>query len=288
MPWQVLRLTVPAEDREEVLGLLEALGTLGVEERPAGGGAWPIRQPWDRTGTPDAPPDRVDLLACFDLDAAAPARAACLRGALPALGPGDLSEGQLAPGDWEERWRTAFLPFEAGRGVWIAPPWEPRPAALLIEPGMAFGTGQHPTTLACLQAVARHARPGATLLDVGCGTGVLALLGARLGMRAEGIDDDPEAVRAAQENALRNDLSCRLDARPLRALAGRYDLVVANIFSESLLRLSADLVRLTAERLVLAGILADRLDRLEGAFAPLVTVRREWREDWVALELVRP
>jgi ribosomal protein L11 methyltransferase len=286
--WQVLRLTLAAEDCEEAIGLLQALGTLGDEERPAGGRPWPFQQPWDTREPRIAPPDRIELLAYFDLDDLAPTRAARLRTAFPDLPPGACTEGCLAPGDWEERWRTSFQPFEVGRGVWLAPPWQPLPGALLIEPGMAFGTGQHPTTLCCLEAIARHARPGRTLLDVGCGTGVLALLGARLGMTAEGIDNDPEAVRAARGNARRNDLGCRLDDRPLRALSGRYDLVVANIFAEALLRLSADLVRLTGERLVLAGILADREDRVAGAFAPLAPVGRRLTGDWVALELVRP
>jgi ribosomal protein L11 methyltransferase len=288
MSWQVLRFCVPAERVEQALEALSDLGTLGAEERPAAGAAWPIRQPWEGDTLPSPPPRDVELAAYFEFDSGAPDRAVRLAAGLPFLTSGAIVEGRLDPGDWEERWRTGFKPIEFAPGHWLAPPWESLPGALIIEPGTAFGTGQHPTTLACLQAVVRHARRGETMLDVGCGTGLLALLAARLGMVAEGTDHDPAAVRAAQENARRNDLPCRFDTRPTRALTGRYDLVVANIYAEALLGIAADLGRLTGRRLVLAGILADRLPRVERAFSALVPARRAWSGDWVTVELVRP
>ncbi|MFH1465540.1 MAG: 50S ribosomal protein L11 methyltransferase [Pseudomonadota bacterium] len=288
MSWQVLRFSLPADRVDEALQALAALGSLGAEERPAGGAAWPIRQPWEQGALPSPAPARVELLAYFERDPEAPHRARRLAQALPFLPADAFVEGRLDPGDWEERWRSGFRPIEFAPGLWLAPPWEAPPGALLIEPGTAFGTGQHPTTLACLRAVARHARRGQTMLDVGCGTGLLALLAARLGMIAEGTDNDPAAVRAAWENARRNDLGCRFDTRPLHAIPGRYDLVIANIYAEALLVLAADLGRLTGGRLVLAGILADRLPRIERAFSPLVPARRSWSDDWVTLELIRP
>ena len=284
--WQLLRLTVAAEHAELAQALLQALGTLGVEERPAGGASWKVRQPWEPPAADSSDPARLELLAYFESCEGEQGRAATLRARLPA---GSLVlEERLRAGDWEERWRTGFAPLEPCPGLWIAPPWEPRPGALLIEPATAFGTGQHPSTLACLRAIARLARPGGRMLDVGCGTGILALLAARLGMQAEGVDCDAEAVRASHHNARLNGLGCRFDLRPLRALAGRYELVVANIFAESLVRCSADLARLCGEHLVLAGILAERLPAVERAFRPLAAQRRIVDGEWACLELRRP
>ena len=288
LSWQLLQLTLPRTEVARFQALLAELGTVGVEERPALGEAWPIRQPWEE-GAPQAPPPEwIELLAYFDRDQAEAERLATVHRAIGLVTGASVSQGVLKEGDWEERWRSSFHPLHVAPGVVIAPPWEPVPGALIVEPGSAFGTGQHPTTLACLRAVARHARPGLTLLDVGCGTGVLALLGARLGMFAHGVDTDPKAIRASRDNAVRNDLACTFDARSLRALPGRYDLVAANIYAEVLTRLSADLVRLTGRRLVLAGILADRVAMVERAMRPLSPARRAQDGDWISLELVRP
>jgi ribosomal protein L11 methyltransferase len=286
--WLLLRLTIPRDQAERFQRLLADLGTLGVEERPAGGEAWRVSQPWDQAPSTPHEPAALELLAYFDRSANEQQWVDRVEHALSSIPGATLGVGTMEEGDWEERWRSTFQPLLVTAGVVIAPPWDPQPGALLIEPGAAFGTGQHPTTLACLQAVARHARPGESMLDVGCGTGVLALLGASLGMRAYGIDCDLQAVQAARDNARRNDLPCRFDDRSLRQVPGRYDLVVANIFAEELVRLSSDLCRLTGGRLVLAGILADRVHLVEQAMRPLAPARRRVDGDWVSLELVRP
>ncbi len=286
--WQLLQLTLPRARVSGFLELLTDLGTIGVEERPAQGEAWPVRQPWDEDAPSTPPPDRVELLAYFERGAREDERQLTVQAAIDTVPGATMALGVLNEGDWEESWRSAFHPLVVAPGVVIAPPWEPEAGALVIEPGSAFGTGQHPTTLACLRAVALHARPGQTMLDVGCGTGVLALLAARRGMNAHGVDTDPQAVAASRTNAMRNDLACTFDGRSVRTLPGRYDLVVANIYAEVLVRLSSDLVRLTGRRLVLAGILADRAPQVERAMRPLSPARRAVDGDWLSLELVRP
>jgi ribosomal protein L11 methyltransferase len=285
--WQLLRVTVPAAQVERFQALLSALGTIGVEERPADGEAWQVHQPWDEPAAPHRP-DRVELLAYFDRSDDEATRAGKVEHAASFVPGAEVAVGTMAEGDWEERWRSTFVPLQVAPGVVIAPPWEPVPGAVVIEPGAAFGTGQHPTTLACLKAVARYATPGERLLDVGCGSGVLALLGARLGMQAHGVDCDEGAVRASIENAERNMITCGFDARPVGELTGRWDLVIANIFAEELVRMADDLRRLTGRRLVLAGILADRAQIVERAMAPLVLDRREQDGEWVCLEYLRP
>lgn len=286
--WQLLRVTVPRAQAERFQVLLAELGTLGVEERPAGGETWEVSQPWEQAPVRPHQPDMVELLAYFDRSEDESSRVGIIEHAASFVPGATVAQGTMAEGDWEERWRSGFLPLEIAPGVVIAPPWEPRPGALIIEPGAAFGTGQHPTTLACLRAVARLARPGRTLLDVGCGTGVLALLGTSLGMAAHGVDCDPQAVQASMANARRNDLACTFDTRSVRTLPGRYDLVVANIYAEELVRMAADLRRLVGHRLVLAGILADRAHLVERAMAPLAPMGKAQDGEWVALEYLRP
>jgi ribosomal protein L11 methyltransferase len=286
--WLLLQVTVPVGQVERFQTLLTELGTLGVEERPADGEAWRVHQPWEQAPNAHHRPDRVELLAYFERSDDEAARTARVEHAASFVPGAEVAVGTMAEGDWEERWRSTFVPLEVAPGVVIAPPWEPRPGALIIEPGAAFGTGQHPTTLACLQAVARHAQPGQSLLDVGCGTGVLAILGASLGMTATGVDCDPAAVQASWDNARRNDLPCSFGTRSARVLTGRYDLVVANIYAEELVRLASDLRRLTGRRLVLAGILADRAHTVVRAMSPLAPSRRSQAGEWVSLEYTRP
>jgi ribosomal protein L11 methyltransferase len=114
-------------------------------------------------------------------------------------------ESELVEPGWEERWRSFHRPVHAG-GLWIGPPWETPPpcdTAVVIDPGRAFGTGGHPTTRACIELLSRTTR--GSLLDAGCGSGVLAIAGARLGFApVVAVDLDPLAVEAARENASRN------------------------------------------------------------------------------------
>lgn len=142
----------------------------------------------------------------------------------------DARAETVAPG-WEDAWRAFHRPVRAG-GVWIGPPWEPRPAgepAVVIDPGRAFGTGAHPTTRLCVELLA--AAPRGSLLDVGCGSGVLAIAAARLGYEPlDAVDDDPVAVEVTNANARANGVA--LAAFVADATAGplpRADVAVANI-----------------------------------------------------------
>ena len=146
---------------------------------------------------------------------------------------------------------------------------------------MAFGTGDHPTTRACLERVEVLAREGERCLDVGCGSGVLALVAVRQGMSAWGIDIDGDAIRESRENAVRNGLSARFDATPVEEVEGRYELVVANLFAEVLARLAPAMLARARRDVVLAGVLADRAHLVEEAFASLSLVERQVTGEWV-------
>jgi ribosomal protein L11 methyltransferase len=167
--------------------------------------------------------------------------------------PGTVAE-QVEPG-WEDRWREFHHAVRAG-GLWVGPPWEspaPGEPAVVIDPGRAFGTGAHPTTRASLELLAR--RPPSSLLDAGCGSGVVAIAAARLGFGpVVAVDADPVAVEVTKENAARNGVA--LEARQLDVLVGalpRADLAVANI---ELRIVESLLARCEAPHAITSGYLA--------------------------------
>ena len=278
--WQELAWLIDRERLAVVSTALFALDTLGLQEDHPPDQVPTPRQPWD-TG-PDAPPAAEVLLRGWW-----PEEADCQEAvaALARLHGGAPSWREVSEGDWATDWRQHFSREVFSEALAISPPWEALPGDVIIEPGMAFGSGDHPTTRACLAGIARLAQPGQSLLDVGCGSGVLALAGARLGMTVRGVDTDRDAVTIAAENAERNELEATFDATPLQRISGQFDLVVANIFAEVLVVLAPDLIRRCSGSMVLAGILADRAGLVEAAFASMRLVGRVQDGDWVSLEL---
>ena len=179
--------------------------------------------------------------------------------------------------DWADRWRRFHRPVEVS-GLWIGPPWEPPPEdvpTVVIDPGRAFGTGAHPTTRLCVELLARV--PRGSVLDVGCGSGVLAIAAARLGHGPlVGVDVDPVAVEAARENARANGVE--LDAHVLDATLEplpKADLAVANIALEPVVAIAG---RLDSERVITSGYLVSDEPDLAGFRA----TERVEAEGWAA------
>jgi ribosomal protein L11 methyltransferase len=280
--WVELSVVVPSGLVEEVCALFGGLGAEGVQEDHLEGEKPAPRQPWD-TG-PEAPlPERMVVRGWWPGEMTT-GLMETLQEVFADIAGAELGELRPVPEeDWAEGWKKGFRRIEIGPTLVVAPPWEAKPGDLIIEPGMAFGTGEHATTLACLAGVARFARAGGRCLDVGTGTGVLALAAARLGMRAWGTDNDPLAVEASKKNAELNGLEARFDDSPLENIQdGPYDLVVANLFAEVLIALAPELLRLCGGTLILAGILADRADRVEAAFPGFARMERTPAGDWVS------
>ncbi len=214
--------------------------------------------------------------------------------------------GRRDDASWAERWKEFWKPMRMGERLWVVPSWERRvqlpPSAIVlsIDPGLAFGTGQHATTALCLEILDAEL-PGAPrplrLLDVGCGSGVLAIAAAKLGVRPIlAIDNDPLAVEVTRENVDKNAVGAavRTSGEDLGAVRGRFDWVVANVITHTLLELrEALLAHLTpGGTLVLSGILATEADELAASFEAAAAKaghpglrRRERRErdGWVAL-----
>lgn len=206
---------------------------------------------------------------------------------------------ELADEDWANAWKAHYHPFRVGQRLWIQPSWLALEAEragdviLTLDPGMAFGTGLHPTTQMCLQAIEQLTRPGSTMLDVGTGTGILAIAAAKLGASAVlGVDNDRLAVAAASENAAKNDVASQITIREgtlAEVPLAPYDLVVVNILAPVIVGLLREGGLLgyvaPAGQLVLSGIIDEQapqviaaLTAAGGSVHEMLTVR-----DWVAI-----
>ncbi len=242
-------------------------------------------------GIPVPPPGRALLVAWF-ADRAGADEAARLHGGVVA---------EVADEDWGEGWKKDFRPIDVGRvrirPSWIAEPHPPGSVEVVLDPGMAFGTGAHPTTSLCLAALSDllAARPGASVLDVGTGSGLLAIAARKLGAgRVVADDDDPRAVEVARENAAANGVAVEIVGDPLPRIAGSFDLVVANILANTLVELAPAIAAKLAPggALLLSGILAPQSDEVRRAYLALGLARLAGGDrrdgEWTLLALRRP
>jgi ribosomal protein L11 methyltransferase len=217
---------------------------------------------------------------------------------------GELRTRIVHEEDWAEAWKASFPVLRVGRRLVIRPTWrrhrrQPDDVVLALDPGMAFGTGLHPTTRLCLAALEtladRGAIDGVRVLDVGCGSGILAIAAVKLGAaEAVGVDTDPIAIESTLGNAGRNRLARRIRARVGSLPSGEppFDVVLANLIAGLLVPLAGDLhdeLR-PGGTLVASGIFIDREGEVRSAFeaAGLVVTERSAEGDWVALTATRP
>jgi ribosomal protein L11 methyltransferase len=213
-----------------------------------------------------------------------------------------LETRRLAETDWENAWKRHFFVRHVGQRLVIVPSWrryQPKAAEVILDldPGMAFGTGVHPTTRLCLQLVERHLAPGASVLDLGTGSGILAIAAAKLGAaRVLAVDIESTAVRVAQENVARNGVGAvvqveegELDRVPANA---RFDLILANINLRVIRQVLPDLAARLAPvgAAILSGVLREHEAALRAAVADAGLARREGRRegDWLALVVAAP
>ena len=200
----------------------------------------------------------------------------------------------VADADWVRRTQAQFRPLRVADRLWIVPSWcEPvDPAAINIrlDPGLAFGTGEHPTTRLCLRWLAEHLPPGASVLDYGCGSGVLAIAAAKLGAKSViGVDVDPAAIAASRANAEANGVQARF-VLPEDSTGMRADVVVANILASPLELLAPLFAQRVVDRgrIVLSGILEPQAAAVAAAYSRWFNMEPWAREgDWVALVGVR-
>lgn len=196
--------------------------------------------------------------------------------------------------DWVRQTQAQFDPISISDRLWIVPSWHeaPRPDAvnIALDPGLAFGTGSHPTTRLCLKWLDNHLKGGETVLDYGCGSGILAIAAAKLGAaRVVGVDIDPQAVTAARDNALRNQVEAQFflpdAAPPIQA-----DILLANILTNPLKALAPLLAgrTRTGGQIILSGILEVQADEVIAAYAPWFDLSRsDLLDGWALLAGVR-
>ena len=270
MPWLQVRLAITPEQAETYEDALLEVGAVSVTFMDAED--QPIFEP-DLGTTPLW--SNTHLLALFEADTDEAALLAHLQllcgGALP-----EHHVERIEDQDWERSWMDGFQPMRFGQRLWIVPSWHtaPQPDAvnLLLDPGLAFGTGTHPTTALCLEWLDGQNLDNCSVLDFGCGSGILAIAALLLGApQAAGTDIDPQALEASRDNASRNGIDpARFPVYlPADLPQQPADVVVANILAGPLVSLAPQITALVKSggRLALSGILAEQAEEVRAAYA---------------------
>jgi ribosomal protein L11 methyltransferase len=292
MPWLALSVTLDAGFADALGDALLEHGALAVEVFGLPGAAGEPEPVAEGEGPVQAARMQVSALLDAGADPArvlAAAAAACGIAPLP-----EFDARRVEDRDWVRLVQAQFRPVRVSPRMWVVPTWHraPDPAAvnLVLDPGLAFGTGTHPTTRLCLQWLDAHVRGGEDVLDYGCGSGILAIAAMKLGARsAAGVDIDPRAVEVSRENAARNGVAAAFftpEAPPPR----RFDIVLANILSNPLRVLAPALAAATrgGGRVVLSGILAEQRRDVAAAYAPWFHMDEAVEDEgWVCLAGVR-
>lgn len=270
MPWIQLKINSQAERAEQIGEMLSANGAQAVtfvdakdtpmyEPKPGEVMLWPDTQV---VGLYDAEYDMNRVIAQLEKS--------------KILGKGfNHKLDQLEDKDWEREWMENFHPIQFGSRLWICPSWrdvpDPDAVNVMLDPGLAFGTGTHPTTSLCLKWLDSLDLAGKTVVDFGCGSGILGIAALKLGaQRVVGIDIDPQALLASQDNANRNDVGDRIEVYlPQDQPDLQADVVLANILAGPLRELRSVITQYckVGGKLVLSGILATQADEINNLYS---------------------
>lgn len=289
MAWLELTLALPAAATGPVEHCLEEHGALAITLTDA------ADQPLLEPGVGETPLwAEVVLTALFDADQPRGPVAAALR-ALPEIdAAADIQWREVQDQAWERAWLERFAPQAFGQQLWVVPgdaaPPDPDSAVVRLDPGLAFGTGDHPTTALCLTWLGNQpSLAEKRVLDFGCGSGILAIAALKLGAaHVTAIDNDPQALLATRDNAERNGVTDRLTVSPppLGETAG-FDIVLANILARPLIDLSDNIAAAVAPggTLVLSGLLSDQIEAVSDAYAGRIKFGPATRsDDWIRLD----
>ncbi len=286
MAWWQLSVQCTAEELEQIENLLLDLGALSITLADARD--QPLYEP-----LPGNTPvwDESIVTGMFDATQAPENLYQQLTSNLPGHLIAGVRQSVLEDQDWVQAYREHYFPIQCGEKLWIVPSWHraPDPDAVNIEldPGLAFGTGGHPTTALCLAWLAENDIQDQTVIDYGCGSGILAIAACKLGAQsAHGVDIDPQALDASRDNASRNQITA--DRLPLympeQIPTDKVDLLIANILSGPLVELSTTLATLVKPggKILLSGILGQQENTIQSAYQSYFDLDPVCaKEDWI-------
>lgn len=282
--WRQATLTVPEEDSQFVQQVLLDLGALGLEIKDD-----------ESLDVPEKDYRRkyeAQITGTFDKTPNLEARI------LERLSGYEIHFGDLIDGDWANEFLKSWRAFSLGENIWIVPSWDhdfkadKNALVLKIDPGMAFGTGHHETTTLCARAVLAEVRAGKKqVLDVGTGTGILAMIAAKAGATdIVGTDNDPLACEVARENLAKNGFDFEITEKTPDAFGPRFDLVVANILANPLIELAPQIIKALKPGgvLLLSGILTTQAEKVQHAYEALGLKHQETTQlgDWVLISCI--
>ena len=288
MNWQRVHIDLQRIDPSPIEYALLELGAVSIDFSDAADN--PILEP-----APGAMPlwPALHISALFDATINDTAIRLAVAAAIEAGPMPVLRFESVADQDWVKNWRQTLQPMQFARHLWICPTGsqcpEPDGTVIKLDPGLAFGTGSHPTTALCLDWLANSVEPGSTVLDYGCGSGILSIAALVLGAdQVLGVDFDPQALQATRENAVRNQVDERLTILDPQVVNSeqKFDRIVANILSGTLIELAPELRGFcrTGARIALSGILTDQIESVMTAYKPWVEFEPPVeRGDWALL-----
>jgi ribosomal protein L11 methyltransferase len=292
--WISASITTDAGHAEKLSDALFDAGAISVSVEDAEAGTEFETPQFGEPGSPETPLWRTSrVVALFEPGADLNERIAAAKAEVD-LGDARTEIVEVAEQDWVRLTQSQFDPIRINDRLWIVPSWhqapDPQAINLVLDPGLAFGTGSHPTTRLCLEWLCAKVSRGGTALDYGCGSGILALAASKLGAGdVLGVDIDERALEAAADNAARNNVALRL-AHSKQALTEQFDLVVANILTNPLCVL-APLIAARVKPgglLALAGVLETQAEQVIAAYAPHIALTVGATLDgWVRLEGIK-
>jgi len=291
MPWLQLKFDSPPEQVDDASNLLSELGAAAVTFEDAAD--QPLFEPdpgetrlWNNTR----------IIGLFDANIDMPDIIAQLKQALGERAPQHVQVNPLEDKDWVRAWMDTFKPIRFGQNLWICPSWhtpdKPDAVNVMLDPGLAFGTGTHPTTALCMKWLDAHPPIDMNVIDFGCGSGILAIAAALLGAsHVEAVDHDPQAILATNDNAEKNSVSDKINALLPRQFEDKpADLILANILTNPLLELGPRFAKLLKPggQIVLSGILAEQSEQVLQCYEEWFELQTPTQQDnWVRIDGVR-
>lgn len=292
MSWTEISVSVSRENTEPVEQALEQLGALAITLQDDEDN--PVLEP-DPGTTPLWP--TVHVRGLFESTVSREPILAVLQSVPGMDRPQNIRWREVGDQDWERAWMDRFEPMRFGKRLWIVPsgmqiPFDPEYTEIRLDPGLAFGTGTHPTTALCLEWLDGHDVSGTTVVDYGCGSGILGIAAALKGAaRVICVDNDPQALEATQDNAERNEVSALIECLAAENyVVTPADVLLANILANPLIKLAPLLLKSLRPggSMVLSGILEEQADEVSGAYlSDLDPISIASLDGWVRLSGIR-